>query len=249
MPPATFTEALLAREGAATTAIDWCEANGAVSPHVAEFYNASSSLAFVVAGLLMLATARRLRLPAALAAAGPLTALTGLASAYFHATLSLAGQRADETLETLTLVSLLHGALAAGSTPARALAHAALAAAGVLFVSAFLFAELHLVTVALATGAQLAGAARRLPSVEARARLAGAAAVVGAACWLADRLLCDALSTALPLNPQLHAWWHVLGAVCLHEALACLGAAHVLASGGRPPLWALAPLGSVCAKG
>ena len=52
--------------------------------------------------------------------------------------------------------------------------------------------------------------------------------------------------TAATLNPQLHAWWHVLGAVCLHEALACLGAAHALASGVKPQPWMLTPLGSVC---
>ena len=32
------------------TPIDWCEANYAVSPHVAEFYNTASSACYVVAG-------------------------------------------------------------------------------------------------------------------------------------------------------------------------------------------------------
>lgn len=243
-PPASpsLFEALLARQGAATTAINWCEADFAVSPLVAEFYNSLSSLAFVLAGVSMWLTARRLRLPAALLAAGPLTVLTGLASAAFHAQLTLAGQRTDELFETLTLVALLHGAQAS----ARALAHAAVAAAGVLFVSAFLFTELHLIAVAAATGARLAGLAERLPSVAARARAAAGAGLAGAACWLADRLLCPFLSTGLPLNPQLHAWWHIFGAVCLHEALACLGAAHVIASGDKPLPWMLKPLGSAC---
>ena len=241
MAPSLF-EALLSRRGAAVEAINWCEADFAATPHVAELFNTLSSFAFVVAGLSMLLTARRLRLPAALLAAGPLAALTGLASAAFHATLALAGQRVDELFETLTLVALLHGA----SASARALAHAAAAAAGVLLVSAFLFTELHLISVAALTGAELASAARRLPGVAARVRVATAAAVAGAACWLADRLLCDALSSPLLLfNPQLHAWWHVLGAVCLHEALAVLGAGHVLASGAKVPAWALVPLGTV----
>ena len=241
--PSLF-EALLARNGAATTAINWCEQDHAVSPHVAEFYNSLSSLAFVVAGLSMWLTARSLRLPAALLAAGPLTVLTGLASAAFHATLTLEGQRVDELFETLSLVALLHGAQAS----ARALVHAAAAAAGVLFVSAFLFTEVHLIAVAVATGAQLAGLAQRLPSVAARVRAAAGAGLAGAACWLADRLLCSFLSDSLPLNPQLHAWWHVLGAVCLHEALACLGAAHAIAGGAKPQPWMLTPLGSVSSR-
>ena len=241
--PSLF-EALLARQGAATTAINWCEEDHAVTPHVAEFYNALSSLAFVVAGVSMYMTSLRLRLPPALLAAGPLTVLTGLASAAFHATLTLEGQRVDELFETLSLVALLHGAQAS----ARALVHAAAAAAGVLFVSAFLFTEVHLISVAVATGAQLAGLAQRLPSVSARVRAAAGAGLAGAACWLADRLLCSFLSDALPINPQLHAWWHVLGAVCLHEALACLGAAHAIASGAKPQPWMLAPLGSVCSR-
>ena len=196
----SLVSALLARPSHATEAIEWCEANFAASPHVAELWNTVSSLAFLPAGLSMFLTARRLRLPPALLAAGPLTALTGLASAGFHATLTLAGQRADEVFETLSLVALLHGLSA--SAP-RALAHAAGATAGVLLVSAFLFTELHLITVATLTGVELASVARRAPAAAARVRVATGAALVGAACWLADRLLCDFLSSpALPANPR-----------------------------------------------
>lgn len=29
-------------------------------------------------------------------------------------------------------------------------------------------------------------------------------------CWQIDLTCCDFIATSLPINPQLHAWWHVL---------------------------------------
>lgn len=250
-----LSTALLRRADAAVAPINWCEADFVVTPLVAEAWNAGSSLTFVVAGASMLASARALRLPPALTAAGPLTMLTGLASCFFHATLTLAGQRADEVFENLALVALLHGASPSSSSssaqevPGRALAHGAAAAAGILLVSAFLFTELHLIGTAALTGSRLAHLAQRLPAgaarsvVGARVRLAALAGALGAACWLADRLFCEAVGPA-----QLHAWWHLLGAVCLHEAAACAGIAHiVLVIGAPPPPASLVPLGTVFA--
>jgi hypothetical protein len=221
---ATLVEALLV--GRPAEAINWCEADYAVLLSFAEFWNSISSLLFVLAGASMWTIARRLRLRPTLAAAGPLTVATGLASTLFHATLSLRAQRADEVMENLTLVALLHGA-SPSSTPARAVAHGALTSVGILTVSAFLFTELHLITVAFLNVAQLArlrlpgGKAGPREAYTARLRVAGGAAILGALCWLIDRTACSAIPPHL--NPQLHAWWHALGALSLHEALVCAG--------------------------
>jgi hypothetical protein len=236
-------EALISRADHATAAIDWCEENYALSPHVAEFWNAASSLLFCAAGLsLALQAARLPRLRPALALAGPLLLLLGASSAAYHATLALPWQRADEVAENLVLAALLHGA---APTPRPRLlpllAHFAAAAWGVLRVHALLFTELHLVGAALLLGARLrrqAAAAREPkaaapPPAAARARVAAAAAALGAAAWLADRAACSALAAAPGGNPQLHAWWHAAGALALHEAWAAAAAAgHALDGGG-----------------
>ncbi len=241
---ASLFEALLARRDHASAAIDWCEANYAVTPHVAEFYNTLSSLSFCAAGASMLLAARalRARLPAALLLAGPLVTLLGLFSAAFHATLALPWQRADEVAENLSLVALLHGARAAPAPRLLAL-HAVAATLGILFVHAFLFTEAHLVAtagaLARALGARAAAAARKdsaanwvrglSDALATRLGVAGAAAVGGAAAWLVDRAACSRLA-GLPFNPQLHAVWHLAGALALHEAFS---AAALAAAGGR----------------
>ena len=92
------------------TPIDWCEANYAVSPHVAEFYNTASSACYVVAGLSCL---RRARAHAPLRRDGHFTLaaiaiiLTGVFSAWFHATLTWRSQKADEAAENAALVLLM----------------------------------------------------------------------------------------------------------------------------------------------
>ena len=78
--------------------------------------------------------------------------LTALASAMFHATLLLRWQRVDETFENMILVFMLRGG-DASLWPA--LLHAAAATAGIVFASAFLFCELHLVGMAVANILQL----------------------------------------------------------------------------------------------
>ena len=46
--------------------------------------------------------------------------------------------------------------------------------------------------------------------------------VVGGACWLADRIMCQQVQAV-----QLHAWWHVLTAIALHEAFSIAAALHL----------------------
>jgi alkaline ceramidase len=249
-------EALLARADHATRAIDWCEQNYAVTPLAAEFWNTLTSILFCLCGYSLAVQARALpRLRAPLALCGPIIFALGACSAAYHATLSLAWQRADEVAENVALAALLHGAATAAPPLALPLAHGAAAALGVLRVHALLFTELHLVGAAVLLGARLraqagaaaaraaaaaaagapaarARAARAARAAAARAAVAAAAAALGAAAWLADRAACSAL-TAAPWNPQLHAWWHAAGAVALHEAWAAAAAAgHALDGGG-----------------
>lgn len=223
-------EALLHRPGQSTSAINWCELDFVVTPHVAEFYNTISSLLFCVAGLSMYIHAQRLPLPIALLAAGPVCVALGLASAVYHATLQLWWQRADELTENWLLVLIFHGMRRTGAQGL--LTHVAASGAGILLVSAILFTELHLVSMALANGARfmtlvLPGRGAVVDRVvQSRVRVGALAVVLAALCWLVDRVACSAVSG--PFNPQLHAWWHALGALGLHETATMAAYAHMV---------------------
>lgn len=239
-----LVESLFLRGNHGAVAIDWCERNYEFSPLIAELFNALSSLAFVVGGLHSLSEACRLRLPCILHAAGIFCILTGLGSFAFHATLQLGWQRTDEACENVVVLLLLHFFLGGGagrveSCGANALAasHAVGSTIGVLFISAFLFTECHLIGTAILTAWQ--SSKLRLPVLTrdaaagglygARLRVAVLAIIAGALCWLVDRTMCSSVSTILlGGNPQLHAFWHLFGAVALHEIASCAAIAHLV---------------------
>lgn len=230
---ASLATALLMRADHGVAAIDWCERNYVVTPSIAEFYNSLSSLLLCVAGIAITLRVRRARTRALpLDAAGPIIFALGVASAVFHATLSLPWQRADEVAENVGVTALLHSALraGAGSSSARRTAgdvsftlHALVAAAGVVGVSFFLFAELHLVGVSIAATRASNAAAPAHPAANAafhaHLRVAVISILCGGAAWLVDRLACSTV-LAMPIHLQLHAWWHVACAVALHEGFA-----------------------------
>ena len=49
--------------------------------------------------------------------------------------------------------------------------------------------------------------------------IAAAAGLLGAVCWVVDRLACHQVRS-LGFNPQLHSWWHLFCAVALQHAVA-----------------------------
>jgi hypothetical protein len=97
-----------------TSHLDWCEENYAVTPLIAEFWNTWSGLVlcFPVAPLAAWLFARtQMRVEPRLYLLWVLMCAAGLGSAYFHATLSLAGQILDE-MSVIWLI--LYGAITVG---------------------------------------------------------------------------------------------------------------------------------------
>jgi dihydroceramidase len=47
-------------------------------------------------------------------------------------------------------------------------------------------------------------------------------------CWTMDQQLCERMNSGSRLNPQLHAWWHVLGAAHCHLGIVCAEAMRLL---------------------
>lgn len=190
--------------------IDWCEANYVVAPHIAEFYNTVSNVLFVVLGVRGMVLARRCALPARAVALYACLILIGLASAYFHATLSFFGQFLDEfAIMVAFLVAIT-----------RYVPAAAAAALGVVLAALMLAVPLAAAPALILCGS---GTARILYLGNARTSNVAAKTLyrrtivlwIAAVCvWVLDRVACDWVA---PL--YLHAVWHLLVLFVAHSAI------------------------------
>ncbi len=116
-------------------------------------------------------------------------------------------------------------------------------ASALIFSVPAVFCELHLAAVIvsfIASCRQIVtpNAAQQIPRELLLARhlvIASFLGLLGFAAWAVDFFLCASVVRALPVNPQLHAWWHVLTALALHEALFVCTCVRILL-GGSPRL-------------
>ena len=227
------------RWGQHTALIDWCEANYAVSPQVAEFWNTLSCVAYLVAAA---PHVRRFASPDAawknLYAA--FLAMTGITSALFHATLWWWGQKLDETFENAALVVLYHVVATASRQDGGHDRDALLTRIGlhcvlmtVLIIGVpVAFAELHLVGVLLGLFYHLLAMPRDVgDACMPFATPAAAWGLAAFAAWLLDKVACDASPTGWTQALQLHAWWHVGTAAALHGAARAVSVYKALVTG------------------
>ncbi len=201
---------------AAPATVDWCEPNYAVTPYVAEFWNATSSLWMVVlGGIGMALLANRRRFHGMFAGLG----LVGIGSAAFHGTLLRPAQALDE----LPMVFLsLHGAWIVahrgknwndGHVVAAVLVAFAVVFSGTYYTLPWAFSFFLLVYGGMVTWLTLTSAWLTLGRGDARqTRLLWGAAggffggLVG--CWIPEHLL---LSCDHPIQSlHLHSIWHLL---------------------------------------
>ena len=216
-----------------------------------------------VVGLKCLVHSRRLGLPPAFHLNASCVVLTALASAMFHATLLLRWQRLDETFENMILVFMLRGS-EASLWPALLHAAAATAGiiffsfflfcelhlVGMAIANIFQLRRLCLPMRAVTLTQQRlhifvhpspttsdhfpqGNTPQSFSLFSACLKRASLTVIAAAACWLLDRVACLHLQ-ALPVNPQLHAAWHVLCAAALGDAFACAATAHVCLHGKKP---------------
>ena len=211
--------------GPPTSSVDWCEANYAHSRYVAELFNTLSSLAIVAAGVLGLLLHRRL-LERRFLACFASVALVGIGSIAFHATLRFELQMLDELpmlYSAIIMVYILVENRVGERGPERRLgawfpwalaAHALLVTALTALSRGrlqFYFFQVSFGSMELFSLSGVYLLQRRV-SAEARRlfRLGMAAYVLAILLWFTDVSACPLLSRALPFNPELHAWWHVL---------------------------------------
>lgn len=224
--------------GNVTSTIDWCEENYAVSQFVAEFYNATSNIVFLILPTIGVITVLKTRAEHRYAIAYALLSLVGAGSALFHGTLRHGAQLLDELPMVALSVTLL-SALTQTISPAPKLALILTIAGiiesivyvktnGVLFFQ-LCFCALTLTHVGIAlqhakslssnyTNIEIGSTLKRLLITEISA---GALAGI---CWIIDYTACSALQTVreasgLTITLQLHAAWHVLTGLAGYVAI------------------------------
>ncbi|KAJ1799844.1 hypothetical protein LPJ59_001544 [Coemansia sp. RSA 2399] len=232
MAPVAATNIATGIWGDVTSSVDWCEENYEWTPFIAEFFNSWSSLAMVVLGE---ACARMNTTGnSAFTLLGRAITVVGIGSWLFHATLKYSTQMTDElpmlwaisiacyiaiTMQynvnrlvfrnALTLWTLLVTLLTAG-----------FGGKVQFLLFQFSFNGLSLVMGYLCWRGKKDLEFARMGHVAdlfaAGIKLYLAAAVV----WLTDTNLCEYINgrdskSVLPVNLQLHAWWHVLASLGL----------------------------------
>eukprot|EP00123_Amoebidium_parasiticum_P022128 comp8058_c0_seq1/m.3554 comp8058_c0_seq1/g.3554 ORF comp8058_c0_seq1/g.3554 comp8058_c0_seq1/m.3554 type:complete len:242 (-) comp8058_c0_seq1:3-728(-) len=205
----------IGRWGPPTAPIDWCESNYAVHPGVAEFWNTISNVVFCLCGLQTWYYAVATRRDAKFHFLAFAVFMTGATSAFFHATLWWSGQKADEIFENISLLTMLY--MGKEGSFAGMLTHWVAVAAGILLFEA-VFCELHLFATVLATLKKYRLESAGRPHVLALTTRAAVLGGLAFALWIVDFAACRAVR-GLPFNPQLHAWWHVLGACGLNDGI------------------------------
>jgi dihydroceramidase len=239
--------------GPPTSSIDWCETNYAQSRFVAEWFNTTSSLALVAAGLLGFALHRRALERRFLVAYAALM-VVGLGSIAFHATLRFELQMLDE-LPMLWLALVITFILAelgrppgvrAGRRLAFLLAaHGLLVTAlctltrGALQFACFQISFGSLEVYCLARAWRI-GRSSTVPSARRLLAVGFAAYGVAVAAWFVDLRFCSFVGGVLPahglVNPQLHAVWHVLVSVGFYSILLLIAHERLVVLGRQPTI-------------
>ena len=224
--------------GPVSSSIDWCERNYDVTFYIAEFWNTISNALLIIVGIVGIYLMRKHKMDTRFYFIYGGTALLGVGSCAFHATLTHIGQQGDETPMIFTINTWLWSLMAADPKFERAHRLFCKFSATFLVLTSVLFAVVHF-EVSFVTlfqslfGSSIAatfifvlrGLATVTDPVSRRFAITYMISFLAAtAPWLADQFFCDHLYT-LPFgipNPQCHAWWHVGTGVA-----SCYGAAFI----------------------
>ncbi|KAJ1982743.1 hypothetical protein H4R35_000102 [Dimargaris xerosporica] len=208
-----------------TASVDWCEDNYAVSPYVVEFYNSLSSLAMIFFGEYGARTAIVANDPRLLRVFRLIT-VVGIGSVLFHATLKHTTQMMDElpmvwvmAYSTCCILQVAYGVMHRGLPWLFGFA-SALATIAVTATSGLMqFVTFHVIyeTIQFTCIALIVHLYRqRRAQFPQATRLVVRGLqlfVLACTCWGLDTYCCHMVDgkhlSWLPLNVQLHAWWHV----------------------------------------
>jgi dihydroceramidase len=214
--------------GAPTSRLNFGEPDYLTSTYVAETYNTFSNFGFVALGLLGAVAALRARQSSPVVLAHLSMAVTGVASALFHATLQFGYHMFDEIAESWMVLFIVYLLLDRRFRWPQFLAHGL--AMSVLIYHVMGFCEVHLIAMALYTLRTIPGRMEQCVSASVSATYSQAIVflLMGVATWLLDIAFAPVIaakqvhaSTAGSFDLdhvgwrliQLHAFWHILMAI------------------------------------
>ncbi len=226
--------------GPVTSTMNWCEGNYVLVWWIAEFWNALTSLFIALLGVLGWRLHRHHDLGMRLAFIA--LAIIGFGSFAFHGTLRFETQMMDEIPMIWAALCMFYN-LATGLMPKHH--HRKLASALIIWglaTTAAMIATRHTIefqvfvtNFLIAEGLGFAAAVplyRRFLSPQVRRWfwIGVGLHAFGGLCWITEQALC-AIILEWPLNPQLHAIWHVFTGAGMYTLFVCTAAYRELAQG------------------
>lgn len=226
-----------------TSSIDWCERNYAVNFYFAEFWNCLSSLLMCVFAFALFVRAISFRLESRFLLMNISFGLVGLGSAYFHGTLTHVGQMADELPMVYSMI--VWWFILFNMDEKRRSKHSVADLSLILGIAygAFwtyihtlktfvLIFQIHFALMVFGGIARLIYLYRqriyRQSTIFYLLFSYVGFILLASICWLLDQRFCESFNRTFPLNPQLHAWWHVLCAIDCHCGIVCAEAMRFL---------------------
>ncbi|KAG5674405.1 hypothetical protein PVAND_004379 [Polypedilum vanderplanki] len=226
--------------------VDWCEGNYAIISSIAEFYNTFSNIIFIIMPPILMYLFRDYarKVHPGIHIVWGLLIFVGLASAYFHATLSLMGQLLDE-LSILWVYSLTMALFCPRRNLPKVFKNRIVFSALLLFIS--IFASIlsvwrpyvnafALMTLIIPTVYLLCCELDRVKHKDPEVFSLGIRSLVLMICavtiWFNDRMFCD-FYTSMQIT-YLHAIWHV--AIFLSSYTCCVLFAYFYVQLERPKI-------------
>lgn len=202
--------------GPVTSTTELCEENYARSSYIAEFYNTLSNAPCILLALIGLVNALRQRFEKRFSVLHISNVILSIGSIIFHATLQHVLQQSDETPMVWEILLYLYVLYSPdwhyrSTMPTFLVLYGAAFAVVHFFVRFQVVFKLHYIGLCLLCIPRMYKyyiqtkdqAAKRL------AKLWVLTIFLATVCWLVDRVFCKKLSLWY-INPQGHAWWHML---------------------------------------
>jgi len=215
-----------------TAIVDFCEDNYTHMPHIVEWWGTLSAFVIVVYGAVGTWICIKYDLGTQFALLWGMLTVVGFGTAYLHATLAFFGQMTDELPMLLLALGMFYSLATLEGNISRygkLILALFLAAFGCSAGTFMLLGAEEPLFFRVCFGAVVSGlilqelrlyhkySARTLRRLYERAALTF---LMGFGAWLVDMHACSSVVQRLPLNPQLHAWWHILtGAMSCHYTL------------------------------
>lgn len=221
-----------------TSSIDWCERNYVITSYIAEFWNCISSFSMCILGGILFVRGLCNRVETRFLMSSLGLAFVGLGSAYFHGTLTHLGQMADELPMVYSMIIWWYILLKMddfADVDRKIFRFNKYVLFGIFYAclwtyvhslqSFVLIFQAHMGLMVVVGITKLIRLYQEKYIHYHRLKLIlivyVTAVVLAFILWILDQQFCAQFNTNSLFNPQLHAWWHIIGAIHCHLGIVC----------------------------